>query len=85
MYYKYIIYLVPGSILKGKFLKRAHNSPLAGDPGFFKTYRMLREIFSWKGLKDDIMKYVNEFPTCYKNKVGHTHLFFLLQPFPIPE
>ena len=46
IYYKYIIYLVPSSSLEEKYLKKAHNSPLAGHPGFFKTYRMLRKRFS---------------------------------------
>ena len=55
-----------------------------GHPGFFKTYRMLREIFSWKGLKAYVLKYVNECPTCQQNKVEHTHLTGLLHPFPIP-
>ena len=45
---------------------------------------MLREIFSWKVIKDDVMKYVNEFPTCQKNKVEHNHPAGLLHPFPIP-
>ena len=38
IYYKYRIYLVPNSSLKEEFLKKAHDSPLAGHPGFFKTY-----------------------------------------------
>ena len=41
---------------------RADDSPLAGHPGFFKTYRMLRERLYWKGLKSDVIKYV-DFPT----------------------
>ena len=59
IYYKYRIYLVPNSKLKQEILKKARDSPLAGHLDFFKTYRMLREIFSWKGLKDDVLKYVN--------------------------
>ena len=82
--YKNIIYLVPISILKEEILKKAHDSPLAGHPGLFKTYWMLREIFSWKGLKDDVLKYVNEFPRCHQNKVEHTHPTGLLHPLPIP-
>ena len=45
---------------------------------------MLREIFVWKGLKDDVLKYVNEIPTYHKNKWDHTHPAGLLHPFPIP-
>ena len=46
---------------------------------------MLREIFSWKGLKDDVLKYVNGFPTCQQNKVDRTHLDGLLYLLHIPE
>ena len=58
IYYKCIIYLVPNSSLKEEILKKYHDSPLGGHPIFFKTYRMLREIFSWKGLKADVIKYL---------------------------
>ena len=84
IYYKDIIYLVPNSSLKEKILKKAHDSPLASHPGFFKTYRMLREILSWKGLKDNFLKFFNEFPTYQQNKVEDTHPDVLLHPFPIP-
>ena len=84
IYYKYIIYVVPGSILKNFFLKSAHDSPLAGHPGFFKTYRMLRERLYWKGLKSDVIKYV-DFPTWKQKKVEHNHISGLLHPFPIPK
>ena len=46
---------------------------------------MLREIFSWKGLKADVLKYINEFPTCQQNKVEHTHPTSLLHLLPILE
>ena len=77
--------MVPILILKEKVLNKSRDSPLGGHPGFFKTYKMLRERFSWKGLKDDVIKYFNEFHTCQQNKVDHTHLAGLLHPFPIPE
>ena len=76
-----MIFVVPISILKEKILKKSHDSPLASHPGFFKTYRMLREIFAWKGLNSEALKYVNEFPTCQKNKVEHTHPFLSYIPF----
>ena len=59
IYYKGTVYLVPNSSLKEVILKKAHDSPLVGHPDFFKTYRMLRDRFPWKGMKDDTLKYVN--------------------------
>ena len=51
-----------------KFLQEAHDFPLAGHPGISKTYKQLRQIFFWKGLKEDVQKYVNECKVCQKNK-----------------
>ena len=51
IYYKNTIFLVPESPLKKKILQASHDSPLAGHQGFLKTYRQIRERFSWKGLK----------------------------------
>ena len=53
IYYKGIIYLVRYSKLKYKVLQETQDSPLAGHPGIFKTYRKLRKRFYWKGMKED--------------------------------
>jgi hypothetical protein len=45
----------------------------------------VREIFSWKGLKEDVIRHVKECATCQENKDEHTHLAGLLQPLPISE
>jgi hypothetical protein len=58
--YKDRVYLVPDSRLKKKILIEVHDSPLVGHQGFFKTYRQIRERFSWKGLKQDVMRHVSE-------------------------
>ena len=39
IYYKGRIYLVQDSNLEYKILQEAHDSPLAGHPGIFKSYR----------------------------------------------
>ena len=81
IYYKFRIYLVSNLIFKEKILNKSRDSPLEGHPIFFKTYRMLREIFAWKWLKDDVLKYAKyECTTCQKNKVEHTHPTGLLHP-----
>ena len=68
-----------------KILQAARDSPLARHPGFLKTYRIIRERFTWKGLKKDIIKYVKECGIDQSNKVEHTQPIGLLQPLPIPE
>jgi hypothetical protein len=85
IYYKGGLYLVLESGLKKKILQEAHDSPLAGHQGFLKIYIMMRERFSSKGLKDNVLKYVKECSTCQQNKVEHTHPVGLLQPLPIPK
>jgi hypothetical protein len=50
IFYKDRVYLVPGSGLKKKILATVHDLPLAGHQEFFKTYRQIKERFSWKGL-----------------------------------
>jgi hypothetical protein len=60
IFYKDIVYLAPDSGIKKKILTTVHDSQLAGHQGFFKTYRQINERFSWKGLKQDVMKQISE-------------------------
>jgi hypothetical protein len=85
IYYKDRIFLVPGSTFKAKVLQAYHDSPMAGHQGINKTYRQVRERFSWKGLKEDVIKHAKECTTCQENKDEHTHPTRLLQPLPILE
>ena len=55
IYYGDRIFLIEGSQLKKKILQASHDSPLSGDQGFTKTHRAIRERFSWKGLKEDVL------------------------------
>ena len=85
IYYKDQIYLVPKSKLKQKILKEIHASPLAKHLGFLKTYRQLKERFSWKGLKGNLLQYIHECAFYQQNKSEHTLPTRLLQPLLIPE
>ena len=58
--YRGIILLATNSKVKGKIMKEYHDNPLSGHTGFYKTYRKIRERYSWKGQKKDVMKYVQE-------------------------
>jgi hypothetical protein len=85
IYYKGRIYLVPNSQLRERVLQAAHDSPLSGHQGFRKTYMVVRERFTWKGLKEDVLQHVRECEACQRNKGELTHPAGLLQPLPIPE
>ena len=64
IYYKDKIYLVLESTLKDKILREVHDAPLARHPGYLKTYRKVQERFYWKGLKEDVLKYIRECMAC---------------------
>ena len=74
IYYKGSVYLVTGSQLKEQILHALHDTPTVGHPGYGKTYREVRERFSWKGLKDDVLCHVCECMNCPQNKSEHTYL-----------
>ena len=79
------MFVPPGSKLKREILKTYHDNPLSRHRGYFKTYKKIREIFTWKGLKKEVLKYTNECLVCQKNKEEYTHPIGLLQPLPIPN
>ena len=60
IYFRDMIFLIESSKLKEKILHASHDSPLSGHQGFSKTYRAIRERFSWKGLKEDVLQHVRE-------------------------
>jgi len=64
IYYKNQIYLVPSSQLREKVLKTEHDSLLARHLGFLKTYRAVRKCFTWRDLKKNELRYVQECNTC---------------------
>jgi hypothetical protein len=76
---------VPDSGLKKNILTTIHDSPLVGHQCFFKTYRQIRERFSWKGLKQDVMRHISECVTFQKKNSEHTLPVGLLHPFLIRE
>ena len=79
------IYTVLGSQLRERILHATHDSPLSGHQGFLKTYKIVRERFSQKGLKGDVLRHVHECEACQRNKGELTHPTGLLQQLPIRE
>jgi hypothetical protein len=71
IFYKGRIYLVHESLFKKKAIQAFHNSSVAGHRGFLKAYRQIRERFTWKGLKEDVMRHIKECVTDPGGYGGH--------------
>lgn len=45
-------------------IKEAHEPPLAGHPGVYKTFNKVASKFYWPGIRSDISKIVRGCPVC---------------------
>jgi hypothetical protein len=45
IHYKYMIYIFPKSTVKDNILRETHDAPLAGNQGYLKTFRHVKERF----------------------------------------
>ncbi|TYK15071.1 Ty3/gypsy retrotransposon protein [Cucumis melo var. makuwa] len=83
--YKGRVVLSKSSSIIPSLLHTFHDSILGGHSGFLRTYkRMSGELF-WKGMKEDIKKYVEQCEICQRNKSEATKPAGVLQPLPIPD
>lgn len=69
--------------LKRQILNEAHESLFSIHPGSNKMYRDVRKRFLWKGLKQDIARFVAECDVCCRVKAEHLKPAGTLQPLPI--
>jgi hypothetical protein len=66
-------------------MDEAHNSTYSIHPRATKMYVDLRDKYWWKGMKDDVAKFVAQCDICQRVKIEHKKPSVLLQPLPIPE
>ena len=85
LWYKGRIYLNSNSKFKDKTLKESHDSLSAENVGFFKTYYNAHQPCFWKGMSNDIQKYVAECNKCQRNKNENIMTPRLLHPLNIPN
>ena len=71
--------------LKKQILNEAHDSLFSIHPGSNKMYRDVRKRFWFKGLKQDIARFVAECDVCCRVKVEHLKPAETLKPLPIPS
>ena len=71
--------------LKKQILDEVHESLFSIYPRSNKMYRDVRKRFWWKGLKQDIARFVAECDVCCRVKAEHLKSARTLQPLPIPS
>ena len=83
--YKERIWVGANSALQTKLINAFHASAIGGHSGSQATYQRLKQLFTWKGMKQHVESFVQQCLICQKAKHTNTHPFGLLQPLPIPS
>ena len=66
-------------------MSEAHGSPYTVHPRGTKMYRDVNESYGWNNMKRDIVKFVEQCPTCQQVKVKHPRPAGTLKPLLIPK
>ena len=62
-----------------------HDIPIAGHPGFQKTYMAVKRHYHWPGMKRDVKEYVERCLKCQVSKSEQVKNPGLLQPLSVPN
>ena len=74
---------VPG--LRKQLISFLHDPPHAGHPGAKRTKELVQRAYWWRGMGQDVDRYVATCPSCQRNKSSNQKPAGLLQPLPIPS
>jgi transposase InsO family protein len=83
--YKGRIWIGHNPELQLKLLQEMHSSPMGGHSGFPVTYRKLKRLFAWLGMKKMAKDFVHQCQICLQAKPDRNRYPGLLQPLPVPE
>jgi hypothetical protein len=71
--FKNRIYVPPNDKLRSLILNEAHIAVYMAHPGVTKIRADLKPLFFWKGMKVDIVNYMERCLECQQVKVEHRH------------
>jgi len=77
------IYVPNNKRIRKEILKENHDSVNVGHPGQHRILELLKRIYWWPGLKEDVRKYVQGCFKCRQNKVQHQRKVGELHPLEI--
>ena len=84
LYYKSRLVIPQTSKLLPAIIHEFHTSPIGGHSGETKTYQRITAELFWVGMRNDILKFVQECTVCQQKKYLATTPTGLLQPIPLP-
>lgn len=71
--------------LQKQVLTALHSGAIGGHSGFNATYRRVRRLFTWPGVKQHIKLFVEECQVCKQAKPERVRYPGLLEPLPVPK
>jgi hypothetical protein len=83
--YKNRVWIGNSLELQHLILSVVHGSAIRGHSGFPITYRKLKQLFSWQGMKTDTHKFVQSCTICQQAKPNRSKYPRLLAPLPVPN
>jgi hypothetical protein len=79
------IWVGENSALQTKLINAFHSSAIGGHFGVLPTYKRLKRLFSWSGMKTSVDDFAKQCMVCQQAKHLHSKPARLLQPLPIPN
>lgn len=70
---------------RDRVTRLAHGDPMAGHFGVKRTLEKIRRRFFWKGMREDVKKYIKECVICQRAKIRRRKKIGLLNPLPEPD
>lgn len=83
--YKGRVWVGDNSELQHKLIVEMHDNPVGGHSGFSVTYRKLKHLFAWKGMKQQVKQYVSQCQVCLQAKPERVVYPGLPRPLLVPE
>jgi hypothetical protein len=83
--YKKRIWIGNNVDLQTQLLEALHCSAVSGHSGFLVTYRRMKQIFAWTGMKSATLAFVKSCTDCQQAKPNRAKYPGLLSPLPVPD
>ena len=68
LFYKDRLWVPAVAELRTDLIRESHDPPACGYPGRSRTLELVKRQFYWRGMKDEIARYIRNCHTCQRSK-----------------